>query len=190
MTHEPPSTSDDRSRSPSERSRDDSAKEAATPSVSWRSPLNASLAGLPEMDYFESAAQREIALRRIGAEAGRPGTWGFWSGVGSMALIGVAVMALLKYAMRFVRWPGAFEDAITFIGPVLAALLLAIRFHRQSMPVMLRSELLNQGVPVCMKCGYLLRGLTVETGRCPECGRGFDGRVREILLQAESSQQT
>lgn len=141
------------------------------------------------MDYFASDAQREIALRRIGAEASRLGTWGFWSGVGSMALSGVAVMLLLKYAMRFVNWPGALEDAITFTGPVLTSLLLAVRLHRKSMPVMLRSELLVQGVPVCMKCGYLLRGLTVETARCPECGRGFDGRVRAILgdMQVENT---
>ncbi|GJQ26497.1 MAG: hypothetical protein HBSAPP02_15290 [Phycisphaerae bacterium] len=184
MTHDPPSRTDESGQLPSEPPRDRPPAPDATPAVSRLSPLNISLAGFAEMDYFASDAQREIALRRIGAQASRLGSWGFWSGVGSMALIGVAVMLLLKYAMRYVNWPGAWEDAITFAGPVLASLLLAVRLHRKSMPVMLRSELLVQGVPVCMKCGYLLRGLTVETGRCPECGRGFDERVREILESA------
>lgn len=186
MTHEPTSRSNESSKAPSEPSRESDAASNARPRVRFN-PLNLSLAGFPEMDYFASAVQREAALRRIGAEASRLGTWGFWSGVGSMALSGIAVMLLLKYAMRFVNWPGAFEDAITFVGPVLTAMLLAVRFHRKSMPVMLRGELLAQGVPICLKCGYLLRGLPVEAGRCPECGRGFDERVREILENAQEA---
>jgi hypothetical protein len=44
----------------------------------------------------------------------------------------------------------------------------------------LREYLQAQGVPVCLKCGYDLRG-QVEA-RCPECGTAFDAR----LLAGES----
>lgn len=45
----------------------------------------------------------------------------------------------------------------------------------------LRETLLGRSVPICLKCGYLLRGLPLASERCPECGRPFDDRVRHIL---------
>ncbi|MHC4416316.1 MAG: hypothetical protein ACYS0G_13635 [Planctomycetota bacterium] len=36
----------------------------------------------------------------------------------------------------------------------------------------IREELLARGIPVCLDCGYSLRGQTEP--RCPECGRAFD----------------
>lgn len=35
----------------------------------------------------------------------------------------------------------------------------------------LRRELNRRGIPVCLRCGYSLQGLTES--RCPECGRPF-----------------
>ena len=31
---------------------------------------------------------------------------------------------------------------------------------------------------LCLRCGYDLRG-SLEAGRCPECGTGFDSQTRE-----------
>ncbi len=36
----------------------------------------------------------------------------------------------------------------------------------------LRKELAARGIPICIRCGYDIRGLT--DARCPECGTEFD----------------
>jgi hypothetical protein len=148
----------------------------------WRlNPLFVTLAGLPEMDYFESDENRQAALRRIAQAAGRPTSWGYWSGVGLTVGLCLGVMALSRFLLRFVQWPTLMEKALSLGLVIAVGLVLIRRLHRQNMPRMLRQELLGQGVPVCMTCGYLLRGMPLAPGRCPECSRKFDGRVRELL---------
>lgn len=44
---------------------------------------------------------------------------------------------------------------------------------------LLRQELLDCGVPICVHCGYHLIGMPGPN--CPECGRPFDEHVRRIL---------
>lgn len=39
----------------------------------------------------------------------------------------------------------------------------------------LRKELAESGVPICVKCGYDLRGQSAP--RCPECGTPFDEQL-------------
>lgn len=36
----------------------------------------------------------------------------------------------------------------------------------------IRKELISRGIPICIECGYDLRGQTEP--RCPECGRHFE----------------
>lgn len=55
------------------------------------------------------------------------------------------------------------------------------RIWRRPMQQCLRQELNKRGIPICMKCGYDLRG-QVEP-RCPECGTDFDS---ELLSEPES----
>jgi len=54
----------------------------------------------------------------------------------------------------------------------LSLIALTIRLARRRIERHLRTGLLAAGVPVCMHCGYDLRGQT--EARCPECGRAFD----------------
>jgi len=184
MTLKPPSSTDESDKASPDSRHEPDASLSARPRIRFN-PLNLTLAGLPEMDYFESDEKRIAALRQIAKDAGRPNQWGYWVGVGLIWLVSMSVYFFGRYAMHFVQWPSLTEKALSFIVMLLAAVLLIRRFHRQGMQSMLRSELLKQGVPVCIKCGYLLRGLTVETGRCPECGRGFDGLVRAIITNAQ-----
>ena len=55
---------------------------------------------------------------------------------------------------------------------------------RRNMPKALRQQLLECGVPVCLGCGYDLRGSPPGAGRCPECGKKLDERARELMVEA------
>ncbi|MBI1826198.1 MAG: hypothetical protein HYR83_07405 [Planctomycetes bacterium] len=43
----------------------------------------------------------------------------------------------------------------------------------------MRKELLNCGIPVCIKCGYCLRGN--DSDKCPECGREIETDIRRMI---------
>lgn len=45
---------------------------------------------------------------------------------------------------------------------------LIVFYHRRILPKEVRRELVRRGVPVCIGCGYCLRGSSAST--CPECG--------------------
>jgi hypothetical protein len=62
-------------------------------------------------------------------------------------------------------------------------MFLTIRaLHRWGVRRDLRHKLIKLGVPVCVGCGYLLRGLPVDTPVCPECVRKLDANVRSMLV--------
>lgn len=47
----------------------------------------------------------------------------------------------------------------------------AILVWRNTVRRSLREQLIEKGIPICLKCGYDLRGQAVP--RCPECGAPF-----------------
>jgi len=143
--------------------------------------LNLTLAGLPELEYFEDEAARQKALTEIGDEAADLKSGGYWSGVG--ILIGAMIVGLvtIRWLLRFVVWPPLLEEVLLWLAATATFALTLRWLHRSGVAAQLRTKLLVCGVPVCMKCGYLLRGLPLDPGRCPECGRAFDDSVRELL---------
>lgn len=144
-------------------------------------PLNLSLAGMPELELFETAEQRERALREIAREFGSPRSGSWWVGVAILLAAGVGTLVVARHALTFVGWPEWAEELIR-IGAVLVVAALTIRrLHRWGGPADLRRKLIELGVPVCRGCGYSLRGLPFDRRRCPECGRGIEPRVRAIL---------
>lgn len=147
--------------------------------------MHRTLAGLPEMDQFDSDEQRKLALAQIEAEAGNPMSRGWWAAV--LILVGsvIAVVFGLRWAMPRVPIVRDFhhelQDMIR-IGAGIATFVLVLRWlHRRGGQPALREKLIAAGVPVCRACGYALRGLPLESARCPECGREFDDDVRSIL---------
>lgn len=152
--------------------------------MSKKHPLNITLAGLPEMDYFESDEKREAALAQIAKEAGRPTTWGYWTAVILLATAAICTGQFIKWLLRYVNWPDELEDMFSILVVVAVAVVLIRRFHRQGFPAMLRQKLIEQGVPMCLKCGYSLRGLEAGTTRCPECGTEINEESRRILGRA------
>jgi hypothetical protein len=147
--------------------------------------LHRTLAGLPELDQFESEQDRDAALARLERDARRPGKLQFFLYFG----IGLPIMILILLSVDFL-WnrnrvtrglPEIARDAVVY-GMYAIAMMIIVRWvQRVRAPRLLRERLLAAGVPVCRQCGYALRGLKLETARCPECGREFDEDVREIL---------
>lgn len=148
----------------------------------------------PELDYLDSKKARRAvyrkALRRI-FKSPR-----FW-------LIGVLYLTILPsvfltllYVVR--RWtsisipPAAFGGMVGGIigGTFMSAIQYVFRYPiRRCM----REQLVERGVPICVKCGYDLRGQTEP--RCPECGESFDPELlREDqagdLARADTAQES
>lgn len=65
---------------------------------------------------------------------------------------------------------------------MVTGIFLLIRYlHRRGFAIALREKLVTAGVPICLRCGYSLRGAMPVTVRCPECGTAVDERVRAII---------
>ncbi len=68
-------------------------------------------------------------------------------------------------------------------------LILIVGLHsRKRFRAILRERLLQHGVPMCLSCGYCLRGSPADAQRCPECGKPIPDRVRALMngaLQCE-----
>jgi threonine/homoserine/homoserine lactone efflux protein len=144
-----------------------------------RTSWNFTLRGLPELDSFPTAEARQAALDEIGSEAGNPKSVHFWLGVLATVAGALAARWLAGWLLSFVLW--VMEEILHAVG-MLAGFLLMLRWlHRRGTARDLRMKLLASGVPVCLSCGYLLRGLSAATARCPECGTAFSSGVCELL---------
>lgn len=142
------------------------------------------LARLPELDLFPSEEMRQVAFERIARQAGS-GLRGIAAGIAICAGAAAAVVfglrwliPLLPFSAGMNRWLAALAPGI---GGIATFLLVVRHLHRHGFRDALRRELLDQGVPICRPCGYLLRGLPAESQRCPECGRPIEDRIRAIL---------
>lgn len=150
-------------------------------------PLNFSFANLPELELFETNEQREAALLAIGWEFGNPRKIDWWIGVGTVVAAVIGSSVLLRFVLRAVDWPGWVEDTLRMLLMIACFLLVLRALHRWGARGDLRRQLLKVGVPVCLGCGYSLRGLGADSPRCPECGRLVDERVRELLRAEKGS---
>lgn len=123
----------------------------------------------PELLLFEPGRERRRMMRRV------------FRNTRTVAAFGLAVVIfvygvdgpLRSYLGRL----GLPHWAVTVIAALCAGGMAyaAIWVTRRGVRRYLRVQLVNKGVPVCLECGYQLRG-QVEP-RCPECGTGFDMRL-------------
>lgn len=121
------------------------------------------MAVFPELRSFGTAAARKEAIRRAANTVYVTGS-----------LIGAILLLVALWCAPAVQeytglpeWPVlvyfGFCCGLVGFGFVLLA--------RRRIRVSLRNQLNTQGIPVCVHCGYDLRGQ--KDGRCPECGRPF-----------------
>jgi predicted RNA-binding Zn-ribbon protein involved in translation (DUF1610 family) len=83
--------------------------------------------------------------------------------------VGVPSLSLLIIA-RMPFGPPPTDQYVTFgyYTIAVAGLALLLLFHRRRITVSIRQQLNANNIPVCMKCGYDLRGRLSHA--CPECG--------------------
>jgi hypothetical protein len=65
----------------------------------------------------------------------------------------------------------------------LLEIVLEFVFCRRRIRQRLRVVLVQEGIPICLACGYDLRGPTEP--RCPECGQPFDAALLKPRAAAE-----
>ena len=147
--------------------------------------------GLPEWAMFPDEVSRQKAVKEN--ESGMmprsiKGLLGFLFAVAIMfggpylLAWGTIKWVLPTLGISLGPWRNRLLWTITF-GGYIALVYLAIR---RNMPRALRMKLLRCGVPVCLKCGYDLRGLPGDRTQCPECGRKFGTQVQGILRSTGS----
>jgi hypothetical protein len=151
----------------------------------WRGLLyvdGAYLRDHPELELFPDGARRRASLRRVALRSGL--SWRFWAAAMIAGLGLVPVWYGLTDLVQ--RASGLTQRAVFWacgVPALVVAGMLGNWWLRRGVPRLLRQELLDAGVPVCMGCGYSLRASPGP--RCPECGRPFDDRVRIIIAASE-----
>ena len=87
-------------------------------------------------------------------------------------VIGATAMAILVSIRRLFYFPSSMYGGV--VGGITGGTgVIAINwFWRNRLRRYLREQLVARGQPICLKCGYDLRG-QIEA-RCPECGTPCD----------------
>ncbi len=128
----------------------------------------AHLRSLPELEMFPDDASREQAVRELNAGFY---TWRIIPVLVSHIAVLWAITTLTTYTIgRVAPW---LKPASGWLG-VVVALAGYVGFLMWALPRdlvrELRIKLVAAGVPVCLRCGYDLRGQPADSERCPECG--------------------
>jgi hypothetical protein len=142
------------------------------------------LASRPEADCFANEAERDVVIDEVAKRYA-------WGGLTILKAVGLFVVALI--VAELVAWllerallasgllaAGVASDLRGFVNAAVLVLLLLYGYdmlwRRRALRLM-RKRLNELGRPVCLHCGYDLRGQTHP--RCPECGRPFEGKSLE-----------
>ena len=131
----------------------------------------------PELGRFDADDRKKALQRATKYTPGGPfgGRFGLVMFVGEILGVTLAFPILLRLLGRFeptANLPLPIATLIAVGAPVGCFTLLYIWLLRTRVRKSLRRLLLEDGIPICLKCGYDIRGLS--TPRCPECGEEFD----------------
>ena len=128
----------------------------------------------PELEHFETPAEGRRALKAWRKQLMyRPRFW--LAVIGYTVAIGVTVALILVFLRPWFGLSAASFGAIV-AGVTSGTGVTAIPWlWRRRCRRFLRAELISRGVPVCLPCGYDLRGQ--QEPRCPECGTRFDRQL-------------
>ncbi len=125
----------------------------------------------PELARFSSKKDSQKALSMAMRRQQRK--WTFWCSVAAFfAVGGLVLVAALHILGLFIQIPHAAYGGL--VGGVLSGVTFGVMQWLWRNPIRrhLRRQLQERGIPICLSCGYDLRGQL--TPRCPECGTAFD----------------
>ena len=126
----------------------------------------------PELEHFERQDVPGVASEALTfAKHEVMRTWRFWLTL--LALVGLYMTATALAIWTMTQYFGSPDwvrhAAMGCCGVVVS--LAAWRVFRDRIRRHLRERLVQLGVPICIPCGYDLRG---SKERCPECGTTFE----------------
>ena len=125
----------------------------------------------PELEYFEREDLQNLASEALtGARHQVMRSWSFW--LVSLALGVLYITANVLAAWLFQKYIGSpkwVESLLNGGAWVVVSGGIWWLFRRRTRRH-LREKLVQLGVPICVPCGYDLRG---SKERCPECGTEF-----------------
>ena len=134
----------------------------------------------PELALLDELAERHVVVKKAtSALLRRPKTWLLCAAMLLCAAI-VAAATVLVFLLRplvaplppVLSNPGMMGGIVGGICGGLSTWIV-FRLGRRQMQASIRTQLRERGLPVCLRCGYDLRGN--ESGVCPECGTAHDG---------------
>ncbi len=147
--------------------------------------LRWSVRDMPELELFESEQQRRQAIQEIEIESNNPFNAGVWIAL----VIGIVTVAAVRWVAKRVvpllDLPPGIDTAVHILIILVTIVVVLRALNRWGTARELRAKLLEVGVPVCMYCGYCLRGLAPGARGCPECGRTIDERAATLLEQSD-----
>lgn len=118
----------------------------------------------PELDRFEQRKDAAKALTQARAASGEYYIvlWIVPIAIGIVLFTEFVLVPIgLNWMGNIIFWP----TVVIYPSVCLWLRRRRIRYH-------LREQLAQSGVPICIQCGYDIRGL--PENRCPECGTKFE----------------
>ena len=129
--------------------------------------LRGSVRLYPELLLLEEAAERKTVFRdswkRVRHERSMVQR-GAQFGVAAGVIVGAAALPVSRY----LGLSGVSVGWITGAAAGLCGALALRSFVHKPLQLSIRRTLVERGIPVCITCGYNLRGNV--SGVCPECG--------------------
>jgi hypothetical protein len=122
------------------------------------------ISSLPELGTFTPSERRLLIAHAV---PWRTRIWLFLRPV----ILGLAAVLVVIPALSFFRFDrAASHGAIpVWAGTAILVYILQVRSLRRQLRDQIREMLKCQRSPICLHCGYDLRGTNADV--CPECGR-------------------
>lgn len=128
----------------------------------------------PELRYFKSREELRDAKRQF-LRSRVLRRWYLLFPVLLLLVVSIPGGAVFTKSLLVMGLPAPFAVAINTACFAFVGMLVFMSAWRRPYVRFVRQYLQDRGVPVCLKCGYDLRGQTAP--RCPECGHAFDPKL-------------